>query len=397
MDDLPAAAIALLACSSPGHFISGTRIYADTSFMLFVVLSLGLLFRGMRSEHPARLLFVSGAVASLALSMRHSGIALLIAVPSGFLAAALLRDQTIRIAASRAAYWIAGALPIYLALMLLAPEKQYRFVHQGQDALTAVRSYLWNLIIDLTGLESAAIAAWDYRILLFVVLPLGLIIALGIVLAWLHQLDSAQRFAVLVLLAYLTIGAAMVTLAIYLWDAIGKLRYVTKQSWILMALTVVATGALFQRSNTQRQFLSAAGVLILGILILGRIQYVANANDDADRFVRKHLASDQELIATVKSLPTNAFVVSTLGSFLTYEAERPVRNLRRENIDTIYDQLTEAASAVPSHRQLFAVILPISDWWVESRQTWQTEFLAELESPYVIRGRTPNMILLERE
>ena len=389
------ATIALLVCSSPGMFSLGSRIYADSLFFLLTVISLGVLFRAVQNRFSADLLLLSGLLASLAYAVRFSGIALLLVIPVALIAAPMLRIMRTRQAMGALALWAIAALPLYLTTVALAPDKPHEWVIKGPGLIDSIRSFLWNLLLDMTGSETVAYSAWDYRVVLFGMVPLAIFVALGLFKTWLHHLSPSNRFALLTLLLYLSAGAAMVILAIYAWGVLGKLRYVTNQSWIVFTLMVLAASSIAPRAAKYKILTSlAAGTLII-LLIAGRMSFFKEVFSEAD-VPRMGLRSDTELLHDVRRLPEHAFIVSTLGSFLTYETGRSVRNLPRENLETMHLALSRAADNVPEEMPLYAVILPTTKMIRNTPETWKEVFLDQLPSRYFLEKRTENMLLLRR-
>ena len=389
------ATIALLVCSSPGMFSLGSRVYADSLFFLITVVSLGFALRAVQNRFSANMFLLSGLLASVAYSVRFSGIALLLVIPAALIAAPILRIMRAREAMSALALWGVAALPLYLTTVALAPDKLHEWVVKGPGLIDSIRSFLWNLLFDMTGSEMVAYSAWDYRFVLFGMVPLTLFVAFGLFKTWLHHLSPADRFALLTLLLYLFAGAAMVILAIYVWDVIGKLRYVTNQSWIVFALILLAASSVVPHAIKHKVLVTLAVSSLIILLAAGRISFFTDVFSEPD-VPRMELRLDTELMHDVGRLPEGAFIVSTLGSFLTYETGRAVRNLPREDLETMHLALIRAAENVPKEKSLYAVILPTTRMVRDTPETWKEVFLEQLHGQYLLEKQTKNMLLLRR-
>lgn len=347
--------LSLLVVMSPGLAETGWLGLSDTSFLLLVILSFGLLVRGsLTSGRAAALAFLgSGLLCGLAYLLRNSATALLVATVAavGFLA--LVRVSSIPTAILRLAWWGIGTMVVLLPLWIrniavFGTLQPYRMPPSDIGLVTNTRAFLQALLLDLSALPTVAMLAWD-GLKLVVVLLIALIAVWRLLpmlkTAW-SDASATLKLGVTLLAAYVVAGSCMVILArsLYQWGEAINLRHVIQYSWAVFALLGVALSSL--RCRWLRVVAIAAAFVLAGarwtyngaqidkerdtymtVAEAGAVEATAGQPNRGVMFTNKMkllAARDRELMEEIRALPEATIVVSNFADVLRIETGRVV-------------------------------------------------------------------------
>lgn len=413
------AVFSFIAATSPGMFGYGFAAFTDVPSLLFIVVSFGLLLRGLKGDNIPKLL-ASGFFAASAYAMRNTSAAFLIAVGAVLVGYILIEPAKWKKQTHLTMIWVLGTLPIIALLwgrnfLLFGSIQTYSHPPADTPPVLAIRDYLWHLIFEVAPNRTIAQLAWDIKLLLAIGLSALVFLFISLRKQWPH-LQSAGRTAALVLGLYLLVGSAMVIYAHIKWGAEGFDRYTLQYGWLFLALLFIAFNFKSAENPSFLKFI-LAGVAVSALLI-ARWDYAVDYAHQPPG-VRRVLAKDTHLIQAIRNVPANALVATNLIGFLPFETGRPIRNIEFKSSKGIHDyisnlnqRLNQIADGV-GQRPFYAAILPTKDimeaeygkkWYVAATQqintpgkidpAWQTLFLKGLSGKFYVVDKTPTMILI---
>lgn len=414
-----AAAVALLALLSPYTLEHGYMAMSDLPFLLFTVVSFGLLQRSMRKRAIWVPLLASGIFAGLAYTIRNAGLAWFVAVAAAFVLSLPLRLFSLRDASLRVGIWGLGVVlaagPMWIRNLMLSGELgTYSLGSVDGDPVGITRAYLFHLLNDLSATENIALLAWDAKLFGLIVVPLILLLFLGLALRWSRETPEV-RFGLLVLPLYLGAGSAMVVIAAIKWLGGIDPRLAVQYSWLLLALGAAAV--LPGKAGHWRTARLALGGLILLALLFGRAAYINKSYDresaianslesntdldvataalpDPSWILRMQLyrigASDEPLVAEVKSLPPETLIVSNEGFIFRIESERAVRSVYLKNMPTPEALAKGLQQIVTDHgnRDTWFILLPSNQMLKSSASGWYRPLIDALPPSCDLHTRT---------
>jgi hypothetical protein len=413
------AVFSYIAATSSGMFAYGFAAFTDAPSLLLIVISFGLLLRGLRSDNMP-ILLASGFFAASAYAMRNTGAAFLISVGAVLVGYILIEPTKWKKQTYLTMIWVLGTLPIIALLwgrnfVLFGGIQTYSHPPADTPPVLAIRDYLWHLIFEVAPNKTIAQLAWDIKLLLAIGLPALVFMFINLRKQWPH-LQSAGRTAVLVLSLYLLVGSAMVIYAHIKWDAEGFDRYVLQYGWLFLALLFIAFNFNPSEKISLLKYI-LAGVAVSALLIARWDYAVEYAHQPPN--VREVLAKDRHLIQAVKNLPANALIATNLIGFLPLETGRPIRNIEfksSKGIDSYISNLNQRLNQIADgvgQRPFYAAILPTKDiveaeygkkWYLTLTRlintpgkidpAWQTLFLEGLSGKFYVVDKTPTMLLI---
>lgn len=413
------AVFSYIAATSSGMFTYGFAALTDVPSLLLIVISFGLLLRGLKSDNMPKLL-ASGFFAASAYAMRNTGAAFLISVGAVMVGYILIEPTKWKKQTYLTMTWVLGALPIIVLLwgrnyLLFGNIQTYSHPPADTPPVSAIRDYLWHFIFEVAPNKTIAQLAWDIKLLIAIGLPALVFMFISLRKQW-PYLQSAGRTAVLILGVYLLVGSTMVIYANIKWGAEGFDRYALQYGWLFLALLSIALNFRPSEKISLLKFI-LAGAAVSAFLIARWDYAVDYAHQPPD--VRQVLVKDTHLIQAVKNVPANALVATNLIGFLPLETGRPIRNIEfksSKSIDNYISNLNQRLNQIADgvgHRPFYAAILPTKDimeaeygkkWYVAITQqintpgkidpAWQTLFLKGLSGKLYVVDKTPTMILI---
>jgi 4-amino-4-deoxy-L-arabinose transferase-like glycosyltransferase len=352
----PARAVGLLAVASPGFAEWGFQALSDAPMTLASILSLGVLAQARNIAEPrARAWALSGLFAGLAYLFRNAGAVLPLAIIAllglAWLARRLSIGALLRAGAAWGAAFALCAFPLFAYNYATFGSIQPYFAAHGTldyGLLNAVRVSLWSLLLDLTGWRFVADIAWNGKILVALV-------SLVLFAAWrlARRHEPAFPFAGAILLVYSLIGCALVVWgrSRFDWVETTLTRQFIPYAWAILALGAWALHRLAGRH------LRALGWGAIVFLIAGRAlgiaqeyaresairdavhqsSYVETARAHPDWVltprIKLDVAADRALIALLRELPPDAYIVSNQGALLSVASGRVVRTTSLDAAD----------------------------------------------------------------
>ena len=351
--------ISLLTITSPGMVETGWRALSDTTFLLLTISAFAFLLRAMRSTQnvPGAALFISGLLCGAAYLSRNSGTAAFAAIAASFMVLALTQTLRLRTVITWTAWWSAGALtalvPLWVRnLQTFGTLQPYKMSPSDIGLLQNSRSFLQSTLLDVSGLPSVSMLAWDGKLLVAATLASLLALYLSrnrLKAAWLSA-DPTARLAATLLGTYVVAGGSMVILArtLYQWGEPINVRHVIQYDWALLGLLAIAFAA---QNIKQVVIVSMLGTLVL---MLAHYQYnyaritaeretytvIAETADpiraialEPNRRVvftnklKLIVSGDRELIEEVRALPQNTVIASNAADVFSIQTGRIIRGV----------------------------------------------------------------------
>lgn len=421
--------VALLTVLSPGAFEFGYLAGADLPFLLFVALSVGLLYRSFTREAITASLILSGFFAGFAYLIRNAGIVLFPAAGIMYLIAWQFRYMRRPDLLRRGCLWFVGAAVVCLPLAIrnlwvFGRVQPYIGSHHDSDfsALHSLRTYLWSLVLDLSGSVSAAEKVWDRWPLLLVGVPVIYLLIHG-VYQYYRRGDVSVRLCLIWAGCYIVFGSAMVIVgrATFDWVETSLLRHVIQYSWLILAAVFIAIRELLLSHK-----LRWVGLLLVTILLtLSRAGYlgafiekeklmqaaflrysdypdITRAVPD-ERWVLSNqllimFSHDRKLLEQVARLPAQSVIVSNYGKLLTLETGRPVRELPLDDLpsQTFVRSVEKAAGSVSTARPFFWALMPTNRVLrTRSLAAWQDGIIEISSNSFSVAARSPSLLLLK--
>jgi len=422
---LPAIVVASLALASPSFYEFGFGALSDLPFFFFSTLSLAFLFRALVGDRGYLLPLLSGVLAGLAYAIRNSGMATLVGVAAGMTFTLVARLIPLRRGARITGWWSAGAvlglLPTiaYNIAFFGAPIPYHVDPSTTYPPIVSIRVYLADLLLDLTALKPIATLAWSKWGFALILVPLAGYFAWRLVTRF-RGLPSHSRTTVVILGSVIGAGSAMVIIAhsYYELDPGYLIRHVMPYSWMVLAL--VALGLPTARHPRINPWVLAVVTVLLTTRIAYavidlrkevQLQQVLAGHDDiaaavasADPNVlltnslRVAVANDDGLIAAIRALPADAFLVSNSGCLLRLTTGRRVRTVelsRLADTDRFLTQVTEGVPHIPAHRAVYAIVcLTNGIARGDDARHWKDHMREKLPPTIEVEKETPTGLVL---
>lgn len=420
-------AVTVLAVLSPGLYLFGSTINTDVPTLLLVVLTMGLMIRGIAEQPRVVLLLATGVLMGLSYALRNSVTAVFVGMVATLVSAYLLGLLSARSAAKNCAWILLGAAPFIGALLLrnylVFGEVQPYVLMVGTDAtlLESFRVYLHGLLWDLTGSSTLArYMAWDFKILLLTAAPVAVVMTWGLFRYWKISALPA-RVAVLYGLLFSGAGAAMLVIAhtYHGLDFGFLLRHMMQYAWVLLALAVAALLAI---GNPKARLVTG---LLVAILLASRLWFIfddlrteramqeafsANENvvEAAQPFlangriltdqIKQRLARDEAPPSALRELPANALILSNQGQLLGHLSGRPVRTIPFTNENDLSDitrRVSQIFQDMHTNRPVYIAFVP-DNRIVRSvnAMRWQAHIKSGLPMNYELVDSDVNLLLL---
>lgn len=351
--------LSVLVVTSPGMAENGWLALSDTSFLVLIITSFGLLIRAatLREAGAAQAMMGAGLLCGFAYLLRNSGTAAFVATAFSFAFLGAFRAVALRTALKWLGWWsigvLAAVIPLWLRnLAVFGTLQPYRMPPSDIDLLTNIRTYLQSTLIDISGVKAIGMVAWDITTLL----PVTAVFAIATLAAtprlfraWKGSTQE-EKLGITLLGSYLIAGASMVILArtLYQWGEPINLRHVIQYNWALFALVSIALAAIRIRS------LSAVVLLLSVTLVFTHwfhnsekinnernvhaavmestdpLQAIALQPDQGVTFTNKiklAVSRDDDLMKLISSLPASTILVSNASDVFRIATGRPVRPL----------------------------------------------------------------------
>ena len=341
LSDRACLVVGALASIAPGAIDYAWQPLTDGPFLLFSVISLGLLFRCLGQRSSPVLLFLSGCVAGLGYAFRNVAVGLFLAAAVTFVALAALQTLRPKAAALRVAVWGSGAAvaiaPVLLRnLTVFGVLQPYSLPPSHLGLAANVRYFVAGVFNDAVAVHGLSdFIVWRAPWLAAAVLACCFVLFLarrGLWLAW--QGASTGRKAVFIgLLAYFACGGAVVIEArtrYEMGDLIG-VRYIWQYDWPLLGAAAILA-ASFLAARPRRWPIAAALVVIVAGLRLSyayqeirmdrqehalsvsrpNISDLGQLKSDAqfNFAVQSTAVQDRQLLQAVRDLPANTILWS---------------------------------------------------------------------------------------
>jgi len=292
----------------------------------------------------------------------------------------------------------------------------------GTDAtlLESFRVYLHGLLWDITGSRTLARhLAWDFKALVLTATPIAALLAWGLYRHWVNAGLNA-RFTTLFGLMFTGAGAAMLVIAhtYHGLDFHYLLRHMMQYVWILFALMVVALLAI---GNRKTKLITG---LIVAILLASRLWFIVddlrtertmqeafsqngNVVEAAQPFltngriltdqIKQRLAKDTAISAAVRTLPSDALILSNQGPLLGYLSGRPVRMLpfsSENDLSGVTGRVSQVFRDMRRQRPVYIVLVP-DNRIVRSPDAanWQNKIASKLPADYQVVTRDVNLLI----
>lgn len=351
--------LSVLVVTSPGMAENGWLALSDTSFLVLIITSFGLLIRAatLREGGTAQAMMGAGLLCGFAYLLRNSGTAAFVATAFSFACMAFFRAVALRTALKWLGWWsigvLAAVIPLWLRnLAVFGTLQPYRMPPSDIDLLTNIRTYLQSMLIDISGVKAIGMVAWDITTLLPVTAVFS-IAALAatprLFRAWKGS-SPEEKLGITLLGSYVIAGASMVILArtLYQWGEPINLRHVIQYNWALFALVSIALAAIRIRSLN-------AIVLVLTVTLVfthwfhnsekinndrnvhrtvvesaDPLRAIALQPDQGVTFTNKVklvVSRDDGLMKLISSLPASTILVSNASDVFRIATGRPVRAL----------------------------------------------------------------------
>lgn len=422
--------VTLLSVLSPVVLRFGYIAMTDLPFLLMTAFSLGLLFRYSTPGRALQGLFWSGIVAGLAYTLRNAGMAVFVAVIVSFFAAwatgILSRSQAVVRGGVWALGGLLGATPLIAKnLIVFGSMQPYSWPRSQLGFLFNLRQYLGLQLRDFGGFHSLAQFPWHTLPFLIVGGILTGLLAIALHRVW-PTWSPRQRFTLLTLLLYFGAGCAMLILSatLYKFSDIGlSPRYPIQYTWLLLAI-VVAVWAGNGRPATRTGKIAFA--LVVSMLVMGRVAYLHNELNEAksasnayrnltdlthglpvsaqalfqkqpwtlDAQLKKQVAEDPSLTATLQHLPKHAYLIGYPGYVIRLTTGQAVRSIY--NIATLQDVWSAAIDTrrhVDASRPLYLIFYPPPSIFL--LKDWQQAMLVSMPLGFRLLEKTPNRMIFE--
>ena len=397
--------IGALTATSPGLAEIGLIALPDVFFMTLVIITIALLLRGTNDPIKFRLIFFSGVIAGLGYIFRNTGLPLFAAIAASLLFAPLLGIFSSRMSARIAATWFAGAatviIPLFVRnLIVFGSIQPYHSAIDYFGFLKSFRIYLWSLFYDLTGFRFAADLAWDFKLLIVVLVSCA---ALLVITA---QFKSVLRnkhllFTGSVLFFYLCAGSSMIIIvrAIYPLSELTLIRHAMQYTWTIPAL--IAILIIPRKTGTDKPIARFSIQAILVVFILGHISYIAQTLEK-EKLIQKSIHTHESLSAAaaalppkwvltnqikysisknsglidfVNTLPKGTLIASNFAKVLNIETNRAVRRLHLQDFPSTQElakNLRDFIASKDSPRLFVWIIIPTNEMLKADYLFWIT-------------------------
>lgn len=413
-----AAACGVLAALSPGVVEFGYMALTDVPFLVLVAFSLGLLARaqGMRRWVPAML--VAGLLSGAAYALRNAGAALLVAVVSTYVLAALVRACNVKKAISHMVVWALGVACIMVPLLwrnhlLFGQVQPYQASEASFGYLQSVRIFMSGLFMELSGSKTIALLAFDFKLLLLFGVPLAAWL-LYLALVQFRRAVPEQRFIVLLFASYAVLASIIVIIAQKRYGADGSVRYAMQSAWVMLGL------AAYGLTGKKKLSLLLIGLLLAGRTVhlngdLQRESFIAEAFAVYPRFadaatvlpgdwiltnrIKYVLARDSTLPSLVARIPVDAVIVSNQNSFVQRLVHS--RAIMHLELDSAADSkgfatVAQIAAARAPGRPLYCLIVPTNRMFREpSAQDWKRKVAQTAAGQFDVIEQHENYLLLK--
>lgn len=395
-----AAAVGLMAATSPGVVQWGSRAMSDVPALLISVLAFGLFVRGLTAP-SRRLLFLAGFAVGFGVALRNANLAILAAMTGTLVLAAVL-------GVLKARETLRAALPFYLgAAVPLAVHWGRNLAVFGQfqpfvggtpprplsitSVLASSREHLWEVLIDLTGSERLAMLAWDAKLLLLTAVPVLGLLGWGLFIRW-RTGGAVDRLCLILLASICAVTPALITYSNARFGAYHEYRYPIQYAWCVVALAVAGLQTLVPRRFGAAKI--AAAVLGTAFVVGShaaflheRVAHEQSLQDAWNRLglfkgtqwaaqqgwprpgieavlqMRLRLSRDPELRATLQQLPADAMIIATgeYGKLLTFEARRrvfTVWDFKDPAGQALIAQTAQAVTAQRPQQGIYYLLIP---------------------------------------
>lgn len=355
----PVHLLSVLVVASPGMAENGWLALSDTSFLVLIITSFGLLIRAatLRDRGAAQAMIGAGLLCGFAYLLRNSGTAAFLATAFSFAFLAAFRVVALRTALNWLGWWSIGVLtaviPLWLRnLAVFGTLQPYRMPPSEIDLLTNIRTYLQSMLTDISGVKAIGMVAWDITTLL----PVTAVFAIAALAAtprlfraWKGSTPDA-KLGITLLGSYIIAGTSMVILArtLYQWGEPINLRHVIQYNWALFALVSISLAAIRIR------YLSAIALVLSVTLVFAHwfhnsekinnernahaavmestdpLRAIASQPDQGVTFTNKvklAVSRDDSLMTLISSLPASTTLVSNASDVFRIATARPVRAL----------------------------------------------------------------------
>ena len=426
--------ISLLTMTSPGMVEAGWAALSDTSFLLLIIIAFAFLLRAMRQAQTvaATSLFVSGLLCGAAYLSRNSGTAAFAAIAASFVVLALTRTLTLRAVVARATWCLAGALTVLVPLwvrnlQVFGTLQPYKMSPSDIGLLENIRTYLQSTLLDLSGLRSVSMLAWDGKLLVAGTLAGLLALYLArtrLRAAWLSA-DLSARLSFTLLGTYILAGGSMVILArtLYQWGEPINMRHVIQYDWALLGLVAITLATLNRKHVVSLSMLGTVFLLVLHYqyndsqiaaerstyqLItetpdpLGKIAREPNRGVMLTNKLKLIVSKDNELIDDIKALPEKTLIASNMADVFRIETGRTVRSIAEGKSCNSSQLADELASAISDNRPFMLILTPRNETlrsgcWEQLKQTVPSHRYQVSVHPYALNIGTPFSRALREE
>lgn len=425
-----AIVVAVLSVLSPVVLRFGYIAMTDLPFLLMAAFSLGLLFRYSMPARALQGLFWSGIVAGLAYTLRNAGTALFAAVIASFFAAWVTGIFSRSQAVARGSVWVLGALlgaaPLIVKnLIVFGSLQPYTWPASQLGFLFNLRQYLGLQLRDFGSFHSLAQFPWHTLPFLLVGAILAGLMTLALIRAW-PAWSPRQRFALLTLLLYFGAGCTMLILSatLYKFSDIGlSPRYPIQYTWLLLAVVMAAWVSNGSPITGARKITLA---LVLSVLVTGRVAYLHNeistAKDAADAYrgladlthglpataqalyqkhpwtldaqLKKQVAEDSSLAATLQRLPEHAYLIGYPGYVIRLATGQAVRSIYDyATPEDVWSVAIKTRRHIDPRRPLYLIFYPPPLIFMSA--DWQQAMLSHMPAGFSLLERTPNRMIFQ--
>ncbi len=353
------AVVAALLCTWTSPLLTASlHAWSDVPFLVFALVSLELLFRGIAGGRVA-LVLAAGVAAALACLTRNVGYALVAAELVGVAAAIVLQPIVRRAAWRTIIAYAGGFVGVYGSwlvrnLVVLGRLQAYQFDPSDLTLTDNVRHFLRALVTVLVGPQSTgfAVALWTAAVLAATVWCA----ARGVRRLGARHDESTVTAAVVwsTLAAYALAGAALVVIARtrYGWGEYINERHVLQYHWVLLAAWVAGFGVLAPRERRRGYGAGFLVAIVVAAFVLVQVQGVYRFVEYATANAQPELQMVRALAPMVERLPHDALVASNDAPLLQITAGRSVRQINAA------DTLPRLRDAVTASRDLYVAVVP---------------------------------------
>lgn len=382
---------AVLSITSPCYYLFGSGPFTEALYTAIILLSIGIVIRTLDRDIDRKLIgaiLFAGFIAGVAYSVRNACLAYFAALFSTFVILRILGSIKTGKAITLLLWFFIGSAPVLTALHLrnLSVFNQilpYR-IDQGYFSTypTSIRVLIEALLFDFIGSRTIAKIAWDFWLMLLVILPIALS---GLYLTWKQWIKYTLKTKFFILFAALFLIASSGMLIIahthHGLDPGNLIRHVFSFTWVLYPLSLITFN--LEQNDSRNIFSVALGALILSSHLsyisddIKKTQEVLTAlNQAPDIAAAAHseigkykiitdeinfkLAKDPEVINGINNIPKNALVTSNVGGLLRRLTLLPIRSFdfdARKLQETSLAIGDMANSTLPG-RPFYLVILP---------------------------------------